>query len=187
MSAPSTYEHIGNTGVCAATGRKLEPGETVVAALCDSAESEELVRLDFSVESWDAGARPPEGLEAIGVWRTVVPEPNAKKSPIVGAGELMDLFEQLDGATEPRRLAFRYIIALQLMRKRQLLAEGSKRQDDGGETMLVRRRGDALPPERGGEGPELVEVVDPRLDEAKVAELMDELDAVLTPEAGGSK
>lgn len=180
-----TYEHIGNTGVCAATGRKLEPGETVVAALCDSAETEALTRLDFSVDAWENGARPPEGLEAIGVWRTTVPEPNAKKSPIVGAGELMDLFEQLEDATEPRTVALRYIIALQLMRKKRLLPEGTKKQPDGGETMLVRRRGDAPPPEHGGDGPELLEVIDPRLDEGKLAELMDELDAVLTPEAGG--
>lgn len=179
----TTYENLGHTHQCAATGAALSPHDRICAALVESLESGELSRIDFAEHAWDEGARPDAAaFELVGFWRTQVPEPTGKKSPIVAAGELMDLFDQLEDADQHRRVAFRYLLALQLIRKRQLMLEGSK-QTGGKEVLLVRRKGEALPPERGGEGPPLTEVVNPGLDEAVIADLMDELDAVIAPEA----
>jgi hypothetical protein len=49
--------------------------------------------------------------------------------------ELLDLFESLEDANEPKKQAFRFLLALLLVRKRLLKYEG---QRPG--LMLVRRR-----------------------------------------------
>jgi len=178
----NSFETGSNTGVCAATGRELAPGEVVVGALTEQ-ETGDLVRLDYSKEAWESGERPGPELTLIGSWRTIVPQPGKPRDPLVGAGALMELFEQLEEATEPRRVAFRYALALILIRKKELRLEGGKEREDGGRSMLVRARGVAPPPARGGDGPPLIEVTDPNLDEAAVAGLVEDLGAVLSDEA----
>src|SRR5690606_24010444 len=101
------------TGVCAATGRKLDVGERFVAALVEREDSEELRRIDFSMEAWDEGARP-RGL--FGFWRGVVPAAGAKKQVLIDDEAVLDLFEQLSSATDDRRVAFRFVLALILVR-----------------------------------------------------------------------
>ena len=171
--------------MCAHSGEPLRVGQPIVACLYEL-EDGALARADFASEAWARGARPAPAERIIGFWRTVVPEPSAKRAPVIGPDELMDLFEQLGEATEPRRIAFRYLLCLMLVRKRGLMLEDSV-VADGVETLLVRPRGVALPVDRGGDGPPLLEVVNPGfeggLDGAALAGAMQELDAVLTPEA----
>lgn len=164
------YQMARGSGVCAATGRELKPGDRVVTALIDVPDDEVFGRLDYLAEAWDAGARPEPPESLFGYWKGVVPEPDAKPQPLLDADSLIDLFEQLEDATEPGRLAFRYLIALILIRKRQLVCERTDRDADGRTVMHVRARGVAKPPELGGEGPPLVPVVDPKMDEAVLAE-----------------
>ena len=129
-------------------------------------------------EAWEAGARPAAPARVFGFWRAVVAAPGAKKKQLVDDASLLDLFEQLAGATEGRKVAFRYLLALVLVRKRLLVIEGAK-----GGTMLVRHKGAALPPERGGVGPPLLEVIDPGLDPQALEEGTEELAAILLSDA----
>jgi hypothetical protein len=167
------------TGVCAASGRRLEPGERFVAALVESDESEELHRIDFGAQAWDDGARPAR---LFGFWRGTVPAADAKKQVLIDDDSILDLFEQLAAATDDRRVAFRFVLALILVRKRLLVCE-STRAPRAGEpgVMLVRRRGDPRPPE----GPALAEVIDPGMTDEAIDEVILQFEAVMAGEAVG--
>lgn len=172
----STHYPIGSpTRICAASGRALAVGERYVAVLCQQRESDEFVRLDFAEEAWREGARPARTLIGLGSWRGVVGDASARRRPLIDDESLLDLFEQSDegeGAGSPERLAFRFVLALILLRKRLLVQEGGR---DGGRVMLVRPKGTPKPPE----GPALVEVVDPGLTPDLVAKVTEQLHAVL--------
>jgi len=164
------------TGRCAATGAAIEPGQAFVATLVETDDG--LTRLDYSPAAWEKGARPEPPLLFVGSWRTVMPEHDVKPRMFIDDDALNDLFEQLGEATETRRLALRYVLALILIRKRLLRLEGSD-----GSTMLVRPKGVDLPPDRGGDGPPLVRVDDPGLDEQTLNEVTEQLGVVLGDEA----
>jgi hypothetical protein len=179
-------------GVCAATGRKLAVGERFVAALAESAETEDLIRMDYSLEAWEQGARP-EGGRLFGFWRAVVPESDAKQRVLIDDDAIVDLFEQLAETTDPKRVAFRFVLALVLIRKKLLTCESSrapraKATGDGGEgvgeggsepgALLVRRRGDPRPPE----GPPLMEVIDPGLTDEAIDDVIQQFEAVMSGE-----
>lgn len=165
------------TGKCAASGVEIVPGDAYVATLVTRPGEERLERLDFALDAWSSGERPEPPLGVIGSWRTTMPEPNAAPRPLIDDDALVDLFEQLGEADDTRRLAFRYILALILIRKRLLRLEGS----DGG-TLLVRPKGVELPPERGGDGPAFVRVEDPGLDEESIADATEQLGGVMSTE-----
>lgn len=181
----AAYETGRPTGVCAATGRRLEVGERYVAVLVEPKDGAGLVRLDFAADSWETGARPESPARLFGFWRAVVSPAGAKKRQLVDDAALLDLFEQLEGAREPRKVAFRYLLTLVLVRKRLLTLEGSrpaKSVEPG--VMLVRHKGTAQPPERGGDGPAFIEVVDPGLDRRAMEEGTEELASILSDATG---
>jgi hypothetical protein len=164
----STAYQIGaGTGVCGATGRALVPGEPIVTALVELEDSEQLARVEYSAAAWEGGARPAR---MFGFWRGIVPEPNAKPRLLIDDDALLDMFDQLAEVTEPSRVAFRFVLALMLIRKRVLVCEDARDR-----TVLVRARGTARPPE----GPALVEVIDPGLHEDEIEAVIGQLDAVM--------
>jgi len=134
-SAP--YDLGRSSGLCAATGRALAPGDAVVAALVEREADDGLDRLDYSLGAWDEGARP-ERLFCF--WRRHVADPNVKPKPFIDDEELLALFDQLAEAEQDRQLAFRFILALILIRKRLLKHVGSS-DADARPVMLVRRKG----------------------------------------------
>jgi hypothetical protein len=182
--AGTQYTIGSSTRRCAATERELGTGERFVAALVQHPEEDAYVRLDYSEQAWNEGARPMRPLVLYGFWRGLVPDPTAKKRLLIDDQSLVELFEQsgeaidVEGAeqsSEKERLGFRFVLALILLRKRLLVQEGSK-----GTTMLVRARGVPKPPE----GPELMEVVDPGLDAGTIAKVTGMLGAVISGETG---
>jgi len=184
----SPYEIVKSEGVCPATGATLSPGDRVVVALVETPDDQALHRVDYSEAAWDEGARPKIPLRLFGFWRTVVPEPGAKKvQPLIGDADLLDLFDQLGEEAESadaRRLAFRYLLALILIRKRQLTYEGGTPADlkHGKQgVMRIRPKGTPMPPE----GPPLIEVIDPGLDDETVAAATEELGQIMDLEALG--
>jgi hypothetical protein len=179
VSGPTASGEIARpTGRCAATGESIEPGARYVATLVQPEGSEALERLDFGAEVWEAGARPAPSRTLFGFWRATMPEPSAKKRhPLIADDELLDLFEQIGEAADERRTAFRYVLALLLIRKRVLRYEGARTGPEP--VILVRPKGVALPPDRGGDGPPLVEVRDPGMDEQATAEATEELSRVM--------
>ncbi len=139
-----TYDIQRPTGVCAATGRELAPGETIYAALVDPPAEDRpedqrkpndngelpMLRIDVSAQAWDAGFRPPH---LFGYWRNIVPEANEKKKLLVGDAAIQELMLSMEETTEPKQLAFRYVLALILLRKKLLRHDGIDRreQQDG--------------------------------------------------------
>jgi hypothetical protein len=135
------YDVAQPTGVCALTGRALQPGEPYVATLVEVTQDPDaaggnvdrqgraaatpaawsLKRLDVSLEAWQGGSRPP-GL--FGYWRSIVPAKGQKRQLFVDDGVLVDLFVRLGEANEVRRQAFRFVLGLILMRKKLLRYEG---------------------------------------------------------------
>lgn len=73
-----------------------------------------------------------------------------------------------------RRLTFRYILALMLMRKRWLRLEGTHRDGAGREIMTL----SWAPIAKRAEG-ETTEVVDPGMDEEAVGEAIEQVGAVM--------
>lgn len=170
MALPgSTYPVSRTVGACAATGRGFVAGERFVATLVELPDGS-LERRDFSVEAWDQNQRPQGHLFA--VWRATYQEPQPDKQPLLGDAELIDLFEQLGEATASRQIAFRYVLALLLIRRRLLRVVGSRPHggDSPGALLVIQKGQDESTP---------TQVIDPGLDDAATAEVIEQLGQVL--------
>lgn len=173
----SSYPISRSTGRCAATGREFALGEAMVVALVEVEGREDLQRLDYSVAAWAEGARPGSGLGSGSVpgmtlfasWRATYQPADTKKKLLLGDDELLDLFEQLAASDQPRQRAFRYVLALLLVRRRILVYEG---QQAG--VMRVREK------RLAAETPApIVDVVDPGLDDETTAAVIEQLGEVI--------
>ena len=90
-----------------------------------------MLRIDVSADAWeDNHFRPPF---LFGFWRAEVPEPNEKKKLLIGDAAIQELMLSMEDATEDKQLAFRYVLALILLRKKLLRHDGIDRreQEDG--------------------------------------------------------
>jgi len=174
----SSYPISRSTGQCSATGAALAIGQPYIAVLVErevlpatAATGMVLERLDYSMEAWDSGKRPPQRLFAH--WKSHYSEAVPTKKPLLGDDELIDLFEQLAEATEHKQLAFRYVLALLLIRRRLLRMMGNKpKKGDDPAYMLV------LPKGSSGETPPLP-VIDPGLDDAAISEVIEQVGQII--------
>lgn len=167
----SQYKVARSTGVCAASGKPLAPGTPCIATLCERAEDDGFDRKDFLLEAWEEGHRP-EGL--FSYWKTVVPTADAKPNLLVDDTVLMDLFERLSEETRPQRIAFRFVLALILMRKRLLKFVGREGRDED-ERWLMSPKGanPDTPP---------IPVLNPNLTDDDIRELTAQLSEILQGE-----
>lgn len=165
----STFTISRSTGTCSATNRSFETGERYVATLVERPGQPLLERLDFSLEAWEHGARPIAPLRLFGVWRATMIPPDAKKQSLLSDPELLELFEELGGALEPRQQTFRYLLALLLVRRRVLKMVGS----EAGK-LLVQPRTAANAPEGA-----TIEVIDPGLTDEAIAQAIEQLGQVV--------
>jgi hypothetical protein len=165
------YRVARPTGVCAATGRSLERGTACMATLCERTEDDGFDRRDYSLEAWEAQGPPAD---VFSYWKTTVPDPDDKRGILVDDSVLWDLFESLAHDTRRRRQAYRFILALILMRKKLLRYVGRTGQGEN-ERWLLRPRG------AGPDQPPL-EVIDPHLTDDDVRELTEQLSEVLQSE-----
>jgi hypothetical protein len=136
-----------------------------VTALVERAGDEGLDRLDFSAEAWESGHRPER---LLAWWKTTVPPAGGSRTPFVDDDVLMDLFEALSAQTDRRRVAYRFVLALILMRKKLLRYAGRRGSGEDERWLLVPR----------GSG-EPIEVLDPHLTDGDIRALSDQLDEVL--------
>ena len=179
----SGYSLGRRTAVCAATQRALQPGETVVSVLIEAPESEcagGFHRLDYALDAWESGSRPPAEAVVFAYWRSIQPEPGKSQRQVVSDEELVELFIRSgDGAGvsgadggDQRQVTFRYLLALLLIRRRLLSVVSTKRQP-GGDVMYARLR---------GRPDETLAVLDPCLDEETLIAETEALVAIIAPE-----
>lgn len=116
------------TRKCASTDRELRAGETCYSVLV--AEGADTVRRDYAAEAWQG---PPEG--AIGWWKSVVVDPNAKRMHWAPSDVMLNYFVQLEG--NPAAEDTRYVLGLLLVRKRILRNESIEKDEATGRETLV--------------------------------------------------
>jgi hypothetical protein len=176
--ALAPYPVARPTGTCAATGRAFSEGDPYVATLVEREGQPGLERLDFSISAWDSGERPRPPLRTFGFWRGNYHATEVKKQALLGDAELLDLFEELGAATEPKQISFRYLLTLLLVRRRVLRVVSTKAG-----TMLVVPRGSGS----GEVAREPIPVIDPGLDDQAIADAIEQLGQVVAtdePAAG---
>jgi hypothetical protein len=183
FNAPA-YDVQKPTGRCAFTGRTLEPEEPYVATLVE--DGDDLHRLDVASEVWAEGKRPDH---LFCFWKAVAPEPTAKKKLFVDDAVLMNLLQRLADADQPQRLAFRFVLALILMRKKLLRYDGVDRREpaeDGAaptDWWLLTPKLDLSKGHMGKWDNETrIEVYDPHLDEEGIRSVTDQLSDILQAE-----
>jgi hypothetical protein len=151
------YDIAAPTRRCAATGRELNPGDRYYGVL--TAADGKFVRTDFAADAWHG---PPDG--TIAFWAGRIPPGDRPRRPTFNVEHLAGLFAQLAGADDPTRVNLRYALALLLMRRKRLKFEDLRRSP-GGDVLVLR---DA---KTGAKH----EVADPRLTEAEIAAVQDEV------------
>jgi hypothetical protein len=158
--------NIARTGQCRQCENRLAENEQFVAVVVENGEDFE--RQDWCQGCWDAPDRPAvEGL--FGQWLTKMPTKKGKKKTFVDDAMLINFFQRLAGADEPARVNFRFVLALVLMRKKLLTYQRSDTDADGVEkwAMLL----------KGADEPD--EVINPKLDEDKIAEVSEQLTDIM--------
>jgi hypothetical protein len=143
------------------SGRELQPGEKFFAVLVE--EGDRFVRQDYAAEVWQG---PPAG--AFSFWAGRVPPKEASNRPRFDDEMLMDCFQRLENETEPRKVSFRYVVALLLMRRRRLKFEETIK-DGEYEKLSLRctRSGTAF------------QVIDPKLSDDELEKVQEDVFQVL--------
>ena len=190
FNAPA-YDVQRPTGRCALTDRPLEPNESYIATLVEVEPSKDnpsgLQRLDVALDAWNAGRKPDR---VFCFWKATVSPPNEKKKLFVDDGVLMTILERLADATEPQRLAFRFVLALILLRKKLVRYDGTQKRDVTIDGQPTPREFWLLTPKldvsKGifGKWNEAVklEVLDPHLDEQQITQVTTQLGEILEAE-----
>lgn len=96
---------------CNQTGSEFKAGDVIFSALVR--EEGNLVRRDWSHEAW---VSPPDG--TLAWWRSVVPEQIDQRAALAPVEVLLDTLESL--ADQPEEASLRYLLALQLLRRKVL-------------------------------------------------------------------
>lgn len=163
------YNIARSAGQCVKCGKELQQQEEFMAVLTEAGE--QFQRNDWCLACWQAPDRG-EIADLFSQWHSRVPVKEAKKKLFVDDDLLMNFFQRLEGAEEPAKLNFRFVLALVLMRKRILVYERSVKDAAGVETWTLRVRG----------SDQTHEVIDPRLDESKIQEVSEQLSGILQGE-----
>jgi hypothetical protein len=158
------YNITKTTAVCTACGRQLQADEEFTATLKEAGE--EFQREDFCPACWESRGEKDTD---VAVWRTHVPRAQEKKKVFVDDELLINFFERLGASEEPVKVNFRFVLALVLMRKRLLAYDRMERGEGGREVWTMHFRGTATP----------VQVVNPQMDEEKIAEVSRHLGEIL--------
>lgn len=154
-------------GVCAVSGRAIAAGERFMAAVRYAPAGME--RVDVAMENW--AAFDHAALEVLAFWQGVMPHAEAKRKAFVDDEVLCTVFERLGNATEPAKISFRFVLGLILMRKRLVVYEDT-RHDLAHDVWVVRMRGRN----------EKLDLIDPKLDEARVMDVSQQLGEILNDE-----
>lgn len=127
--------HIARSSrTCAHSGQAIEPGQPFYSALLEKDDSFE--RKDFSAGAWpevDKGG-------FFSYWKNKGAQNPAEKAPAVDYERLLGFFDSLEGAEEPGKRLFRYVLALVLARRRRLRLDDMSRTPEGDRLLVYDRR-----------------------------------------------
>ena len=162
----SGYEVAKPLGKCHITGEPIAVGEKFMAALRETPMGFE--RVDVCMSAWPQFDRK----DVVAFWTATMPALEQKKKLFVDDEVLCDLFERLKDTTEPPKLNFRFVLGLILMRKKMLIYDTSRNDAEGKDiwTLHFKGREDKL------------DLLNPKLDEAQVAEVSQQLGQILNEE-----
>ena len=161
----SGYELGRPTGKCSISGADIVVGEKFMAALRETPAGFE--RLDISMSAWPQFERK----DIVGFWQTTMPAAEQKKKLFVNDEVLCELFERLRDTEEPAKLNFRFVLGLILMRKKLLVYEGT-RSEEGKDIWMLHLKGKE----------EKLDLIDPKLNEAAMTEVSQQLGQILNEE-----
>ncbi|MBI1336184.1 MAG: hypothetical protein GC164_04385 [Phycisphaera sp.] len=197
FNAPA-YDVEKPTGVCALSGEPLEPGSPFMATLVEvepgevkeegkqgqnAAAALGLKRVDVSMKAWDAGKRPER---VFSYWKSTVPEPNQKRRMFVDDAVLLNLLRRLADTDNADRLAFRFVLALILLRKKMLRYDRTETRNVGELEHQWWVTTPKLDPAKGPLGKwneeETIEILDPKLDESRITQVTEQLGQILEAE-----
>ena len=122
------YEVQRCTRHCCQSGRELAPGETCYSALIS--EGADLLRQDYAADAWQG---PPDG--AVGWWKGQIPDPKTNKMHWAPNDVMLQFFDEL--AERPDRQDMRYVLSLLMVRRRVMRLEETRRDEQGGEVMVL--------------------------------------------------
>jgi hypothetical protein len=157
----SDWEIEKPLGRCYGTGKKIESGQEYYGALVETERG--LERRDFCVDYWER-----EKPSVFCYWKTKLAPPEQRKRVFVDEEMLMAFFDRLAGETEQERVNFRFVLALVLMRKRRLKYDSAAFENEK-EIWRLRVTGDK----------QIVEVVNPHLDEGQIEQLSSQIGQIL--------
>ena len=160
------YNISKTSGQCSKCGNQLAVGQEFVAVVKEV--SEDLSRLDFCMPCWEVSGQHNDPT-FVGIWHTKVPQHQEKKRQFVDNELLVDFFTRTETAQDATKVSFRYVLALVLMRKKLLVYDGMQKDAAGAEVWLTHLRGSE----------QVYHVIDPKMDEEKIAEVSRRLDEIL--------
>jgi len=180
----TAYDVQRPTGRCAFTDAELTPGTEYMATLVEDDEQPGgLRRVDVSLDAWNEGARPPQ---LFSYWKSVIPEPEGKKRLFVDDTVLMNLLQRLGEDDRQDRVAFRFVLALILMRKKLLRYDGTETETVEDQTVSYWAMTPKVDVTKGHFGKwdekNPVRITDPALDEAGIQQVTEQLGQVLEAE-----
>jgi hypothetical protein len=154
--------------MCGACGTQFGLGQAYYSVLLQQAEN-------FTRQDYCAACFPSKRLpDAFYFWKSMRPEQDEgadkkDRRPLVDVQYVFDFFTRLDGDENPQRMAFRYILALMLARKKVLVYDGRTTDGGGKEILTYRER-------KGGQAHRVIE---PALTAEEIAALSEELGRLL--------
>ena len=166
------YNITRTAGLCAACQQELQPRQEFVATVREATgddDEAELVRQDYCLNCWESIREQTTVDESVlGIWHARASAPKEKKKTFVDDELLVSFFDRLEDAQEPAKVQFRFVLALILMRKKLLAYDGIE-PGGGSRPWLMHFRGSGRK----------CKVIDPHMDEDKVAEVSRQLGDVL--------
>jgi hypothetical protein len=159
------YEVARPQGKCCVCGQDIAPEQKFMAALVETPQG--FQRADCMLECWEKYDRK----DVVAFWQTVMPRPEQRKKLFVDDTVLCELFERLAEVSEPAKVSFRFVLGLILMRKRLLIYERTRSEAER-EIWVVRMKGKE----------EMLDLVDPKLDEEKMKQVSQQLGEILQQE-----
>lgn len=154
--------------VCGGCARGFEVSESFQAYLFESAAGYE--RRDYCL------ACPADAGAALAHWRARRSESAPRKAAPLDRALLLSMVERLEGASDPGKRRFRFVLALLLWQKKVLTLRSTTQTLDGEVWNFETRRGEAA-----------YAVHDPVLAESELGHLSEQLDRLLAGDAAASQ